>query len=60
MGALPKRKTSKGRKKRRRSHDALISANLVRCKYCNKLKRPYEVCHTCGKYNKDKIIIKTD
>lgn len=59
MGALPKRKISKGRKNRRRSHHALKVPTLVQCPYCNKLKRPHHVCPNCGKY-KDKEMIKTE
>ncbi|MBN2015758.1 50S ribosomal protein L32 [Candidatus Dojkabacteria bacterium] len=59
MGALPKRRTSKGRKGRRRSHHALKKLNLVECPSCGKLKRSHEVCPNCGKY-KGKDMIKTD
>ncbi len=58
MGALPKRKISKGRKNRRRSHHALKTPNLVKCPNCGKLKRPHQACPNCGKY-KDKEYIKT-
>ncbi len=58
MGALPKRKISKGRKNRRRSHHALKSKNLIPCPFCKKMKEPHVVCPNCGKY-KDKEIIKT-
>lgn len=59
MGAVPKRKISKGRKNRRRAHHALKAPNLVPCPSCNKLKRPHGVCPNCGKYG-DKEYIKTD
>lgn len=59
MGAVPKRKISKGRKGRRRSHHALKSLNLVSCPSCKKLMRQHEVCPNCGKY-KDKEMIKVN
>jgi len=59
MSALPKRKLSKGRKKRRRSQDAIVMPALVPCPSCKSLKKPYAVCPNCGKY-KDVEIIKTE
>ncbi|MFC1780087.1 50S ribosomal protein L32 [Patescibacteria group bacterium] len=59
MGAVPKRKISKGRKNRRRAHHALGKAKLVACPSCNKLKRPHQTCPNCGKY-KDKEVIRTE
>ncbi len=56
MGALPKRKISKGRKNRRRSHDAIKKINLVPCPSCKKPKMPHQVCPNCGKYNNEEII----
>jgi large subunit ribosomal protein L32 len=50
MGALPKRKLSKGRRDRRRSHLALKTAALVVCPQCKSLRRPHHVCPTCGSY----------
>ena len=59
MGALPKRKISKGRKGRRRAHHALKIPTLVPCPSCKQLKRPHQICPNCGKY-KDKEIVKTE
>lgn len=50
MGALPKRKTSKGRRNRRRSHDALQKPALVECPSCGEMMRPHRVCLNCGEY----------
>lgn len=58
MGALPKRKLSKGRKNRRRSQDAISMPTLVPCPHCKSLKKPHAVCPNCGKY-KDEEIVKT-
>ncbi|MCK4831735.1 MAG: 50S ribosomal protein L32 [Anaerolineales bacterium] len=51
MGALPKRKISKGRRNRRRAHDALRPPELVACPSCGKKMRPHRVCLSCGQYN---------
>ncbi|MBC7260173.1 MAG: 50S ribosomal protein L32 [Chloroflexi bacterium] len=50
MGALPKRKLSKGRRDRRRSHLALKTTSLVVCPECKNLRLPHRVCPTCGYY----------
>ena len=51
MGALPKRKISKGRRNRRRAHDALKTMALVTCPSCGEKMRPHHVCLNCGEYN---------
>jgi len=50
MGALPKRKLSKGRRDRRRSQDRLVAPAMSKCPKCNKAKRPHFVCEYCGYY----------
>jgi len=40
----------KGRKGRRRSHDALKARNLVACPNCRELRLPHQVCPACGYY----------
>jgi large subunit ribosomal protein L32 len=50
MGALPKRKISKGRRNRRRAHDALKLESLVVCPSCGEMMRPHRVCLNCGEY----------
>lgn len=50
MPPLPKRKLSKGRRDRRRSHLALKLPALVECPQCHELRRPHHVCPSCGTY----------
>ncbi len=50
MGALPKRKISKGRRDRRRSQDKLQVPPISKCPKCNKAKRPHFKCEFCGYY----------
>lgn len=50
MGPLPKRKLSKGRRDRRRAHDALGTPNLVNCQQCGAKTLPHRVCPNCGTY----------
>ncbi len=56
MPPLPKRKLSKGRRDRRRSHLALRSANLTECPTCHNLRRPHHVCPYCGTYEGEEVI----
>ncbi len=61
MPPQPKRKLSKGRRDRRRAHDALEVANLVACSNCGTMILPHIVCPNCGFYKGREIIeIKKD
>lgn len=51
MGALPKRKHSKGRRDRRRAHDFLTPVPLVECSNCHEMHPPHNVCPNCGQYH---------
>ncbi len=50
MTPHPKRKLSKGRRDRRRAHDALRAHNLVTCSNCGQMRLPHTVCPNCGYY----------
>lgn len=54
MGALPKRRISKGRKNRRRAHSALKKTALSICPKCKNKKRPHFECPSCGYYGDGK------
>jgi len=56
MGALPKRKISKQRKKKRRSHQALSRPTLVRDKKSGKLIPPHTINPYTGEYKGKKLI----
>ena len=58
MVPLPKRKLSKGRRDRRRAHDALHPINLVQCSNCGEMRLPHTVCDNCGFYQGREIISK--
>ena len=57
--AVPKRKTSKQRKNKRRTHFKLATPGFVVCPQCHSLKMPHRVCKDCGYYN-GKEVIKVD
>ena len=50
MTPHPKRKVSKGRRDRRRAHDALGRVHLVTCPSCKAKIPPHQVCPYCGTY----------
>jgi len=56
MPPHPKRKHSKGKRDRRRSHDALTAPNLVACSNCGEPRPPHTVCPKCGYYEGKEVI----
>lgn len=56
--AVPKRRTSTTRKKKRRTHLGLKLPNMNECPKCGEMKRNHHVCPSCGYYGGDKIIEK--
>jgi large subunit ribosomal protein L32 len=57
--AVPKRKTSKAKRDKRRSHDALTDGNRSVCPDCGAPRQPHRVCPSCGKY-RGRTIIETE
>jgi len=53
---VPKRKTSKARRDRRRAHDAIKPLNLVPCPTCHQLRPPHQVCPHCGSYRGQEVV----
>lgn len=56
MGPLPKRKLSKGRRDRRRAHDAIGTPQLVACSHCKAMMLPHRVCPQCGYYKGRQVL----
>ncbi|MFQ5957781.1 MAG: 50S ribosomal protein L32 [Alphaproteobacteria bacterium] len=54
--AVPKKKVSKSRRDKRRSHHALTSPELAECPNCGELKLPHHLCQACG-YYKDRGVV---
>ncbi len=54
--ALPKRKHSKARGRKRRTHWKLENPNLVKCSQCKQLRLPHQVCNVCGYYRGKQVI----
>ncbi|HHU93044.1 MAG TPA: 50S ribosomal protein L32 [Halanaerobiaceae bacterium] len=54
--AVPKRKTSKSRKLKRRTHWKLNTPNLIECPQCHELILPHRVCPSCGHYKGKEVV----
>lgn len=48
--ALPKRRHSNARGRKRRTHWKIAKTNLVPCPQCKQLKLPHKICMVCGFY----------
>ncbi|MDD5130767.1 MAG: 50S ribosomal protein L32 [Candidatus Omnitrophica bacterium] len=54
--ALPKRKHSTARGRKRRTHWKIKKATLTPCPQCKQLKLPHKVCLVCGFYAGRQVI----
>jgi large subunit ribosomal protein L32 len=54
--AVPKRKVSKTKKRKRRTHWKVDAPGLVKCPKCDELMTPHRVCPHCGFYSGRKVI----
>lgn len=55
--AVPKRKTSKARRDRRRtSKSRLVIPNIIECPQCHESKLSHRVCPACGYYDGKEVI----
>ena len=52
----PKRKTSKSRKNKRRTHWNLNEKSLAECPRCHEMKLPHRACLECSYYNGKPVI----
>ncbi|GAH35184.1 MAG TPA: 50S ribosomal protein L32 [Phycisphaerae bacterium] len=53
---VPKRRTSKTRKRKRRSHHALVPVQTVECKHCGRPTLAHTVCSNCGWYRGRQVV----
>ncbi len=54
--ALPKRKISKARRDKKKTHKKLIICSLSKCKHCGRMRKPHAVCPYCGYYKGKQVI----
>ena len=57
--AVPKRRTSKAKRNKRRSHDALVAPGRSVCPQCSGPKLPHRVCPSCGSY-RGRTVVETE
>ncbi|MBU1627370.1 50S ribosomal protein L32 [bacterium] len=53
---VPKKKTSKSRRDKRRTHYKLESKNYAICPHCQDMKLPHYTCPSCGMYKGIEVI----
>lgn len=59
--AVPKKRTSKQRKLKRRTHQVLRAVKLSKCPKCGASYQPHHVCLSCGHYAQRTVLyIKQD
>lgn len=56
--AVPARRTSKTRKRKRRTHFKLTLKGITKCPNCGEVVRSHAACSSCGEYKGRKIIDK--
>ncbi len=54
--ALPKRKISKSRRDKRRTHYKLTETTISKCSHCHQSKLPHRACPSCGYYG-DRLVV---
>ena len=53
--AVPKRKTSKARRDKRRTHQKTTGPQLMSCPECGEVKAPHRACAECGAYREHNV-----
>ena len=56
--AVPKRKTSKARRDKRRANWKLVIPGMVKCERCAEYRIPHRVCKACGYYKGVEVLKK--
>lgn len=54
--AVPKKKTSSGRRDRRRANWKLTAPGITECPQCGEMKLSHRICKHCGYYNKKQVV----
>ncbi len=58
--AQPKRRISRARRDKRRSHLALKPPNVVKCSNCGKPSLSHRVCPECGFYDGRQVVLTSE
>ena len=54
--AVPKRRSSKTRGRKRRTHKKVTAPSMSTCSSCGEPKLPHRMCPHCGTYNGREIL----
>lgn len=54
--AVPKKRTSKQRKRKRRTHYKAATPTVQSCQQCGDPKMPHRVCPSCGFYRDEAVL----
>lgn len=54
--AVPKRRTSKARRNKRRANWKAALPSMAECSQCGAVKLPHRVCKSCGYYNRKEVV----
>ncbi len=54
--AVPKKRTSKSRRDKRRTHKKLSLPTFVMCPQCNEPTQPHHICPHCGTYKGQELV----
>lgn len=55
---VPKRRTSKARKNKRRAMIKIASPTVISCPHCHEPKMAHRVCQACGYYREQEVLQK--
>ena len=58
--AVPKKKMSKCRSRKRRTHQKIAVPTIVVCPECQEAKLPHAACPACGAYKGRNVIARDD
>ena len=53
---VPKRKTSRSRRDKRRNHQRLAVPSLSACPQCGAAQLPHRICPSCGFYKEREVV----
>jgi large subunit ribosomal protein L32 len=54
--AVPKHKTSKSKRDKRRTHQKVEALNLSKCSQCGEPVLPHNICKSCGYYKGREVV----
>jgi large subunit ribosomal protein L32 len=53
---LPKRRHSRTRGRKRRTHWEITAPNVIECPHCHHARLPHHICPNCGFYDGRQVI----